>query len=236
MSEVHTKGHKKKKNKPKAKKKSDVLKKKRKSKKRKNIKKKKKLVYGHKKNKKRKKGKKKKRTIAYRIGLAFIISIVAYSVVFSLFFSVGKMDGYSMMPTVNNQDKVAVSRSGKIKRFDLVYMKTPGGHKGSSVRRVIGVPGDKISFKDDELFINGEGKNEKYLSGKKKMMKSMILTDDFTLDEVTGKSEVPKDCYFVLGDNRKSSTDSRFYGFVSKDEVIGKVQVRILPVSKFKVF
>ena len=171
----------------------------------------------------------------YLIVAAFFLSLVIYISVFFFMFSIGKMDGYSMIPTLNNKEVVAVSRRKSVSRFDLIYMNTPNG-KGKSVRRVIGIPGDEISFKDDELFINGNGKEEKYLIGKKKSVGSMILTDDFTLDEVTGQTKVPNDAYFVLGDNRKSSTDSRYYGFVSKKEVIGRVDLRIFPLSKFKVF
>ena len=171
----------------------------------------------------------------YLIVAAFFLSLVLYISVFFFMFSIEKMDGYSMIPTLNNKEVVAVSRRKSVSRFDLIYMNTPNG-KGKSVRRVIGIPGDEISFKDDELFINGNGKEEKYLIGKKKSLGSMILTDDFTLDEVTGQTKVPNDAYFVLGDNRKSSTDSRYYGFVSKKEVIGRVDLRIFPLSKFKVF
>ncbi|MFY8330936.1 signal peptidase I [Vagococcus carniphilus] len=193
--------------------------------------------------KKNKLSKRKKETIKkkllvkkmYMIISAFLISFILYIGVFFFMFSVGKMDGYSMIPTLNNKEVVAVNRRKNIARFDLIYMNTPNG-KGKSVRRVIGIPGDEISFKDDELFINGNGKEEKYLIGKKRSLGSMILTDDFTLDEVTGQTKVPNDAYFVLGDNRKSSTDSRYYGFVSKKDVIGRVDLRLFPLSKFKVF
>lgn len=150
-------------------------------------------------------------------------------------FYVGKVDGYSMLPSLGNKDVVAVNRRETINRFDLVYMKPPEG-KEKSVRRVVGMPGDTLYYKDDELYINGEGKEEKYLVAKKKSLNNMILTDDFSLKDVTGSETVPKGSYFVLGDNRKSSTDSRYYGFVSEKEIIGKVNARVFPVSKFKVF
>ena len=146
------------------------------------------------------------------------------------------MDGYSMLPNFGNSDVVAVSRTSQLKRFDLVYMETPGNNKENAVRRIIGMPGDEITFEEDELYVNGEGKSEKYLTSKKKSLKTMQLTDDFTLQELTGSAVVPKDSYFVLGDNRKSATDSRYYGFVSKEEVIGKVKMRIFPISKFKIY
>ncbi|MGX7024915.1 signal peptidase I [Vagococcus hydrophili] len=229
MSEHHKKSHKRKTNSSskKSKKKHPQIKKVKKKTKSHSTKK-------HRNSKKRKI--KQRKSKAIKIVLAIFCSVLIYITAFSVFFTLGKMDGYSMISTLNNKDVVAVSRRQKISRFDLVYMKSPTNGKDNSIRRVIGVPGDVIEFKGDELFINGEGKAEKYLASKKKMMKSMVLTDDFTLEDIAGKKEVPKDTYFVLGDNRKSATDSRYYGFVSKKNVIGKVQFRIFPIAKFKVF
>ena len=246
MSKSHKKGHKRNSKvtsleKPKPKQKSKAKKKHRKkssrvkTKKNGHSKKTKGSSQSAKKKKEIKKKKLSRKKMFYMIGTAFLISFVLYVGIFMALFSVGKMDGYSMLPTLNNDEVVAVSRRKKVARFDMVYMNTPGS-EDKSVRRVIGVPGDEISFKDDELFINGEGKEEKYLIGKKKSVGSMILTDDFNLNEVTGQTKVPKGKYFVLGDNRKSSTDSRYYGFVSKKDIIGKVELRLFPLSKFKVF
>lgn len=172
-----------------------------------------------------------------KLGIAFLTAFMAYILIFSILFSLGRMDGYSMIATLNNRDVVAVSRWKKINRFDLVYMKPPkDGGQDKSVRRVIGVSGDEISFKNDELFINGEGKGESYLNLKKKSMGSMVLTDDFSLKDVTGEVKVPDGYYFVLGDNRKSATDSRYYGFVKTKDIIGKVEMRLFPMSKFKIY
>ncbi|MGO3732933.1 MAG: signal peptidase I [Vagococcus sp.] len=187
-------------------------------------------------SKKRRKKKQSKRSIAMKLGVAILLSSIFYMVLFFIFFSIGKMDGYSMLPTIGNKQVVAISRNRRIKRFDIVFLKTPGNGKGHSIRRVIGMPGDEVTFKQDELYINGEGKEEKYLVAKKKALKEMILTDDFKLEDVTGHKTVPKDSYFLLGDNRKSSTDSRYYGNVSKKNIIGKVEIRLFPFSKFKVF
>lgn len=192
--------------------------------------------YKLKKRIKKTKKKTKSNKLVWNILLALMMTTLLYVTIFFIFFSVGKMDGYSMLPNFGNSDVVAVSRTSQLKRFDLVYMETPGNNKENAVRRIIGMPGDEITFEEDELYVNGEGKSEKYLTSKKKSLKTMQLTDDFTLQELTGSAVVPKDSYFVLGDNRKSATDSRYYGFVSKEEVIGKVKMRIFPISKFKIY
>ncbi len=187
-----------------------------------------------KKRKMRKKDKNKR--LAFHFFIAVFITTTIYVGLFFTLFSLGKMDGYSMLPTLNNEDIVAINRHKKVKRFDIAYIVTPDSKESKSIRRIIGLPGDELVFKEDELFINGENKEETYLTQKKRSMGNMMLTDDFSLKDLTGEVKVPKDCYFVLGDNRKSSTDSRYYGFVPKKDVIGKVELRLFPISKFKVY
>lgn len=192
-----------------------------------------------KKSAKRKKSNKKKKSnelVVSNLIISILISFIFYVIIFFMFFTVGKMDGYSMLPNVGNKDIVAVRRRKKIKRFDLIYLDTPSSNNEKSIRRVIGLPGDEIIFKNDELYVNGEAREEKYLNQKKKSMKTLILTDDFSLDEISNGTVVPENHYFVLGDNRKSSTDSRYYGFVPQKNVIGKVEFSFFSLNRIKLF
>lgn len=183
--------------------------------------------------------KKKKSTWMNEIKLlsaSFLLVILLTTVLFFLTNSLGKMNGYSMLPEVSNGDVFTVTKVNKIKRFDLVYMKVPHKNGQKSVRRIIGLPGDTLYFKNDELYINNEGKNEKYLNSLKNQLSGGLLTEDFSLDDLTGKDKVPQNSYFVLGDNRQSSMDSREYGFVEANQIVGKVGTKVFPFTNLKSY
>lgn len=142
------------------------------------------------------------------------------------------VNGESMSPTFEDQDKVIISKFSSIDRQDIIVFDVPGLDK-YYIKRVIGLPGDEIVVEDDVLYINGEKVDEPYLEQNKKEALSMNLTGDFTLEELTGKKRVPEDSFFVMGDNRLYSSDSRFFGFISKESVIGEVKFRYYPFDGF---
>ena len=90
------------------------------------------------------------------------------------------------------------------------------------IKRVIGLPGEHIEYKDDTLYVNGEVIVENFSKNGN--------TDDFEIVENLNEQTIPKNHYFVVGDNRINSEDSRIFGFVSKDEIVGKVGFRIWPL------
>ena len=111
----------------------------------------------------------------------------------------------------------------------------------ADIKRVIGVPGDTIEYKDDVLYVNGEKVDEPYLTQKIKEAKesgTAPFTPDFNIEYLssTKSKTVPEGMYFVMGDNRQHSTDSRVFGFVKKEAMIGKVSLRYYPFSSFKFF
>ncbi|RNF40313.1 signal peptidase I [Planococcus salinus] len=132
--------------------------------------------------------------------------------------------GESMMPTFENDDKVILNKISRIENFDLIVFDAPDDHK--LIKRVIGLPGDRLEMKADRLYINGELVEEPYLTHNRKVARQKghsYLTEDFA--EIT----VPAECYFVLGDNRLQSVDSRMFGFVPKEAVLGEVKFRFAP-------
>lgn len=136
------------------------------------------------------------------------------------------VDGASMMPTYEDRDRLIVNKVGmKIsdyKRFSIIVFEAT--EDVNYVKRIIGLPGDHIAYKDDILYINGEPYNEHYLDeNKSSLIDTGNLTEDFTLEEYTGETVIPNGYLFVLGDNRRNSVDSRDprIGLVPMEKVLG---------------
>lgn len=137
--------------------------------------------------------------------------------------------GASMQPSFEDHDRVLVSKIGEAKRFDVVVFDAPDISGEHYIKRVIGLPGDHLEVKDDTLYVNGEPTDEPYLE--LETIPGGHLTEEFTLEEKTGHRQVPAGKLFVMGDNRLNSKDSRTFGFISEESVIGKVKLRIYPFS-----
>lgn len=165
---------------------------------------------------------------------AIIIGLIIFFIIHTFFFTNYVVEGNSMSPTLENGDKLIINkiiyRIGDIERFDIIVFHATEDE--DYVKRVIGLPGDEISYKNDQLFINGEPVNEPFLDPtvKRGLVK---FTNDFTLESITGKKIIPEGYIFVMGDNRKDSYDSRHFGLIPIEKVIGKVALRYWPFSAF---
>ena len=128
------------------------------------------------------------------------------------------VNGESMMKTLHDKDVMILDRISyrvsDIDRFDIVVV-----DEGSEyiIKRVIGLPGEEVSCEDGKLFVNGKEIKDSYGIG---------LTDDFVF-------EVPKGEYFVLGDNRENSMDSRYFGSFKKEDILGKTKLVLFPLDRF---
>ena len=139
--------------------------------------------------------------------------------------------GESMMPTLEDGNRIILSKMTSIDRFDEIVFKATDSND-NYVKRVIGLPGDTVEMKNDTLYINGKPYDEPYLNEfKQDMQGKEHLTQDFSLMSLTGIHKVPKGHMFVLGDNRLYSKDSRIFGFVPMDRIIGEVKLRIWPIK-----
>ncbi|MEI5995026.1 signal peptidase I [Candidatus Enterococcus mansonii] len=166
------------------------------------------------------------------IGSTLLISI-SIIWLFSLFtFTFAKVEGYGMIPTLADKEMVFINRNSVKRRFKLAYIRKPDG-RGNDIRRIIGLPGESVNYKGDQLYINGNIVVEKFIYEEIGQAKNTdnSYTEDFNLEEDFGLTRIPEKNYLVLGDNRPYSTDSRYYGLVEEKDIIGIVEMRILPIN-----
>jgi signal peptidase I len=168
------------------------------------------------------------------IGIAVIIAIIIRTFLFTNYV----VDGPSMMPTLQNNNQLIVNKLvydlGQPQYGDIIiFHATP---TQDFVKRVIGLPGDTIVYKNDQLYRNGKKIPEPYLNVYKKQLTSGEFTNDFSLIKLTGKLKVPKGKLWVMGDNRPISEDSRMIGFIDENKVVGKVSLRYFPFSEITYF
>nr|WP_081773026.1 signal peptidase I [Bacillus sp. EB01] len=164
---------------------------------------------------------------------AFAVGMVIFIFIRSFFFSNYVVEGESMMPTLKDGNKLVVNKIGyqigDLGRFDVIVFHA--NEREDYVKRIIGLPGDQIEYKDDRLYINGKEYEEPYLDRFRQVYPGQPLTGDFTLTDLTGKKKVPKGKLFVMGDNRLESWDSRHFGFIPAEQVVGKVNLLYWPIK-----
>ena len=159
--------------------------------------------------------------------------IVAFIIVGGVYFFLGRpftVSGASMYPTLHNGDRMVLSKVGDIHRFDVVILKAPDENV-EYIKRVIGMPGDTVEMKNGVLYINGKKVDQPFINTEA-LAKQTVFIDDFTLESLTGESKVPEGKYFVLGDNRGVSKDSRMIGFIDRSAIEGKAVFTIWPFGR----
>ncbi|EPD52180.1 signal peptidase I [Paenisporosarcina sp. HGH0030] len=165
---------------------------------------------------------------------AIVIGVMIIVIIRSFLITNYAVSGHSMEPTLHNLDKVLVSKIsysvGDIDRLDVLVFHSADNE--DFVKRVIGIPGDVLTYKNDKLFINNQRVEEPYLQSYDAYQNpDDRLTENFTLEGITGAVRIPPDSYFVLGDNRRQSLDSRYFQFVNKEDIVGKVVARYWPLE-----
>jgi signal peptidase I len=158
------------------------------------------------------------------------IGVILFVVIRTFLFSNYVVSGESMMPTLQDGNKLVVNKigyeMGSLDRFDVIVFHA--NKKEDYVKRVIGVPGDTVKYSNDVLYVNGKAQKESYLQKyKEQLPKGEKLTGDFPA------TTVPKGKIFVLGDNRRVSMDSRYFGFVDEDKIVGNVDLRYWPLKEW---
>jgi signal peptidase I len=180
-----------------------------------------------------------------------IVSWIIYFVVLAAillgvrtFFTMATVSGHSMDPNLYNNEKMLVFRKAQIKRNSVIVFDANGEDPTVTstkyyVKRVIGVPGDQVAYQNGKLYVNHKVVNQSFISkdeltnGTKYMVDADHQLDHWDLSSLS-KSKwgyantakvVPKGKYFVLGDNRAISNDSRYWGFVDENKVLGVAKI-----------
>ncbi len=158
----------------------------------------------------------------YLIVIVIILVLVIYVI------SLQQVVGPSMQPTLKDGDILLLSKVHYVffgvERNDVVALSYDDSK--FLIKRIIGLPGEKIEYKDNILYIDDKAYTENIYEG--------MITDDFKLSDL-GHETIPEDMYLVLGDNRGDSLDSRDIGLIPKEDIIGKTLIKIWPLNEFKV-
>ena len=154
--------------------------------------------------------------------LVISLAISAFIIVF--LYQPVKVEGTSMMPSLEDQERIFVNkfvyRLEPIERGDIVVFRYPRDPSKSYIKRVIGVAGDRVRIDGGQVYVNDQPIEEDYVPP--------AYADDRSLNEVT----VPPHCYFMLGDHRSMSNDSRDFGPVKDGFIYGKAVFGYWPMEK----
>ena len=154
--------------------------------------------------------------------LSYIVIIVIVLLIKQFIITPIRVNGDSMNDTLVDKDIMILDkisyRFSSINRFDIVVVRKNNDYL---IKRVIALPGEKLEYKDNKLYINGKFIEEDFLHKD---------TEDFILDK-----EIPDDYYFVVGDNRGDSLDSRIIGLIKEEEILGKTSLVLFPFNRIGV-
>jgi len=155
------------------------------------------------------------------------ISVIASFLIVTVFYQPVRVEGTSMQPELSDQDRLFIDkfffRFEKISRGDVVVFHYPRDPEKSYIKRVIGLPGDSIFIDHGRVWINGEPRDEGYVPRRYRDSRSMA--------EMT----VPSGEYFVMGDHRSISSDSRDFGPVDRELIYGKATFIYWPADNMGV-
>ena len=164
--------------------------------------------------------------------IPYIIIIIVVMLIRTYLVTPVIVSGDSMYPTLKNNEVLLLSkityRVSDIERFDVVVINVnkdlPNGKKLKTkiIKRVIGLPGEYIEYKNNTLYVDGKELDNEY----------NFETKDFSLEDISRHTKIPEDKYLVLGDNRSVSADSREIGLISKKDISGMAIFRIWPITK----
>lgn len=165
---------------------------------------------------------------------SMVISLVFVIVLTQFIARPVRVEGLSMYPSLNDKEigfsNIISTKITKVKRFDVVvvYLKEQNKY---IVKRVIGLPGEEIMYQDEILYIDDVIVNEPFLENS---FREQFIKEDREFMQDISPVKIGDDEYFLLGDNRPNSIDSRMYGLFKKDMIKSKGIFVILPLSRIR--
>jgi signal peptidase I len=156
-----------------------------------------------------------------------LVSVAVSAFIITFLYQPVRVEGTSMLPMLQNQDRLFINkmayRVGEIHRGDVVVFLYPHDHTKSYIKRVIAVGGDELRIDHGQVYVNGKALEESYVPPR--------FTDDRSQPEMV----VPPHAYFVMGDHRSISSDSRDFGPVEGDLIYGKAAFVYWPIEQIGV-
>lgn len=158
------------------------------------------------------------RDLALSVVIAIIVILFLYQPV--------KVEGTSMMPALTDQERIFINKFvyrfhvGEIAHGDMIVFWYPYDPTKSYIKRVIGTPGDRVEVRGGTVYVNGDALREDY------------VPDEYRDQQSMNPLVIPQDSYFVLGDHRSSSNDSRSWGVVPAQYIYGKAVFVYWPLEK----
>jgi signal peptidase I len=171
----------------------------------------------------------------WRASIKYIIIDILLAALLSFFLinniiSAYKIEGNSMIPVLHDQERIIISKlaikEANLKRFDIVVFYRPDEPEKTLIKRIIGLPSEIVEMRHGDIYINDK-----------------LLGQPFLLNEASVPYNIPdgnfppllipRGHYFILGDNRQSSKDSRFFGTVPQKYIAGKAIFRYWPIDRF---
>lgn len=179
----------------------------------------------------------KKETIEWIVSLG--IALLVVGLLYAFVIKPYNVSGDSMYPTLKDSDRVIVNQLSKtFNRLDNGNVVVFHANENDDyVKRIIGKPGDEVEYKQDQLYLNGQKVDEPYLDYNEENKRGEMITGSFKSEGLpgsNGQAKIPDNKYLVLGDNREVSQDSRAFGLIDKDQIVGTVAFRFWPFNEFK--
>ena len=171
----------------------------------------------------------KKKKIFRYLSICIFTALTLVLLLMIFVFSIYRIEGYSMQPTLNTNSRIIIIKKvnkKNLKRFDLVVCKDPLNKKEYIIKRIIGLPNEGIRIKKGRVFINNQRIAEPYL----------LKNDDNYFKDSNNFDlySIKKDNYFLMGDNRSISKDSRDFGTIAYPKIHGKAIFCYWPLSELR--